>query len=240
MATSRTDLGSPPETVVFGYPDATRALNRVGSGALVASNRTAFRRMLAEGPSVVVVFAPPATEADIGAVAHERSSRSDMRALLIDRPTDSQQRLTALRAGFDEAIPAGLPVSELAARIELLAEHARRERAAPRVELGPQVMLDPEARSLVVAGRSVHLRPREYELLAAMAAHPGRTYRRAELLREVGAMSTVRQHRAVDVHVRWLRAKLAPAGADGPRLETIRGVGYRLNLAVRPSDRPAR
>ena len=185
------------------------------------------------GPAVVVVWVPPATAEEIGDVAAARRVRRDLRAILIDRPAASGERVTALRSGFDEALDSRVDHAELASRIDLLGEEIRQQLAARRVQLGGSVWLDRERRQLVVADKPVHLRPREYALLDVLARDPGRTFSREELLNAVGADPAHGDLRSVDVHVTWLREKLEPAGKGAPVLETIRGVGYRLEPGKR-------
>jgi two-component system, OmpR family, response regulator len=187
-----------------------------------------FRQLLrGTGPAVVVVWVPPATQTEIGAVAAARRVRRDLRAILIDRPADATERVTALRSGFDEALDTRVDQEELASRIDLLGEEIREQIAARRVQLGDCVWLDRERRELIVSDRPVHLRPREFALLDVLARDPGRTFSREELLSAVGADRG--DARSVDVHVTWLREKLQPAGEGAPELQTVRGVGYRLD-----------
>ena len=89
-----------------------------------------------------------------------------------------------------------------------------------------------EARELTLRGRRIHLRPRECELLAILAMAPGRTFSRQQLLDAVGATSSVRDVRTIDVHVRWLREKLESEVPPPARLITARGLGYRLESEV--------
>ncbi len=70
-------------------------------------------------------------------------------------------------------------------------------------------------------------------MLEALARDPGRTLSREELLNAVGADTAHGDLRSVDVHITWLREKLAPAGDGAPVLQTIRGVGYRLEITQR-------
>jgi DNA-binding response OmpR family regulator len=194
----------------------------------------AFRRLLkGAGPAVVVLFAPPATNEEIDAVAAARRVRRDLRAVLVDLPEGAGERVTALRSGFDEALDTRVQDMELASRVDLLVEDVRRTMAARHTELGPQVVLDRVRRQLIVAGRPVHLRPREFALLDVLAQEPGRTWSREQLLEAVGAGDGNADLRSVDVHVTWLREKLQPAGDQGPALVTVRGVGYRLEIAER-------
>ena len=104
----------------------------------------------------------------------------------------------------------------------------RQQLAARRVSLGGDVWLDRERRQLIIADLPVHLRPREFALLDVLARDPGRTFSREDLLNAVGADPNHGDLRSVDVHITWLREKLAPAGAGAPSLQTVRGIGYRL------------
>ena len=76
---------------------------------------------------------------------------------------------------------------------------------------------------------------REFALLDVLSRDQGRTFSREELLRAVGAQN--RDVRSVDVHVTWLRDKSESAGSGAPALETVRGVGYRLEFATALTNR---
>jgi DNA-binding response OmpR family regulator len=104
------------------------------------------------------------------------------------------------------------------------------QRRLSRLPLQPEIRLDTERRSVRVDGAARHLTPREFGLLAALAARPGEPVSRDALLqlgsgeRQLGEGS-----RTVDVHVAHLRDKLGLPGA----IATIRGRGYALNPAYR-------
>ena len=209
--------------------------------ARVVSDRGLFRRLLARSrPALVGIFAPPATQQGLEAVVRERRRRTGMRAVLVDEPTSVSERLAALRSGFDEAIGSDVDGRELLGRLALLADHARALRSEPRIALCADVVLDPQARELRVKGQRVHLRPRESALLEVLARHPGRTFSRAELLEAVGAGTSPRHLRTIDVHVRWLREKMGGEGALSDQLVTVRGIGYRFEPRHGLSPAPTR
>jgi DNA-binding response OmpR family regulator len=79
---------------------------------------------------------------------------------------------------------------------------------------------------VVVDGKQRPLTPSEFKLLSLLASEPGRVFTRREIMQHLWDSRYVGDQRACDIHVSNLRAKL---GAD--RIETVRGVGYRL-LAV--------
>ena len=78
-------------------------------------------------------------------------------------------------------------------------------------------------------GRIVSLTPREFDVLALLAASPGRVFARDELLDAVWGRDGFVEPRTVDVHVARLRRKFAAARVPAPGVETVRGVGYRFH-----------
>lgn len=90
------------------------------------------------------------------------------------------------------------------------------------------IRVERTSRRVYIDGGEVFLTPREYELLAYLAASPERAYSREQLLDAVWGYSYVGDTRTVDTHIKQLRAKL---GVHGDRIETARGFGYRLRDA---------
>lgn len=90
-------------------------------------------------------------------------------------------------------------------------------------------VLDLVARELLSARGAVHLRPREFQLLATLAANPGRALSRDELVDLAWGRTTRVGLRSVDVHIHWLRSKIEPDPAEPTHLIAIRGFGYRLD-----------
>src|ERR1051325_11360697 len=81
-------------------------------------------------------------------------------------------------------------------------------------------------------GRAVELTRKEFELLATLAATPGRVFGREELLDVVWGRDGFVEPRTVDVHLARLRAKFVAARTTAPAIETVRGVGYRFKDAA--------
>ena len=78
---------------------------------------------------------------------------------------------------------------------------------------------------MTAAGERVILTLKEFELLQKFMKHPGRVYSREQLLSDIWGSDYIGETRTVDVHIGTLRTKL---GACGEYIETVRGVGYRL------------
>lgn len=196
---------------------------------LVRGSR-AFRERLDHGrPRLVVIGCPPATPRDIDALLDVRRRRVGMRILHLSPPEAVEARVAALRDGFDEALPSTIDPDELVARLSLLDERARLGPMRPSLPVADGVLLDPVAHEVRRDGALVHLRPKEFQLLAMLASHPGRAYTRRQLLDRVWGPDHDGDPRTVDVHVRWLRAKIEPRPEAPVHLVTVRGVGYRLD-----------
>ena len=189
----------------------------------------AFDELLTgERPRVAIVAEPPAGARELELVMGERRRRPALRTIHLSPAGDVTARLAALRDGFDEALPQSIETSELAARAALLEERAR-IRPSSSLPVAQGFELDLVAHELRLDGRSVHLRPKEFQLLAMLALHPGRAYSRRQLLDRVWGSDQVGDPRTVDVHVRWLRSKIEPQPDRPIHLITVRGVGYRLD-----------
>jgi DNA-binding response OmpR family regulator len=151
-----------------------------------------------------------------------------MRVVLLSPTVAIGQRLEALRAGVDEAHTDTIDATELGARLALLEERSR-SRPATILPVSNETELDLAAHEVRREGALVHLRPKEFQLLAMLASHPGRAYTRRQLLDRVWGPDHDGDPRTVDVHVRWLRSKIEPRPDTPVHLVTVRGVGYRLD-----------
>ncbi len=133
--------------------------------------------------------------------------------------------ILALDAGADDYLLKPFRLVELLARIRA---HLRRV-PSPRAETysASGVTVDPAARRAVANGTDLALRPKEYELLEDLIIHAGQAVRREDLMARVWDEHWDGSTKTLDMHVSWLRAKLAAAGVTGA-LTTLRGVGYRF------------
>jgi len=151
--------------------------------------------------------------------------------IILSAKGDEIDRVVGLKVGADDYVAKPFSRPELLARIEAVLRRNRREEgsAERREELtyGP-VTIDVSRREVSVAGEPIHLTTKEFDLLAHMAASPGRIFTRDQLLARIWGYDYVGDGRTVDVHVSWLRGKLR--GTDGHNyFRTVRGVGYAFS-----------
>ncbi|HEY0816815.1 MAG TPA: response regulator transcription factor [Pseudonocardia sp.] len=152
--------------------------------------------------------------------------------VILTARTDEMDVVVGLEAGADDYLAKPIRLAELHARIRA---HLRRNAgAAGAGEATPigDLLVDPDARRVTVAGREVAMRAKEFDLLARMAAEPDRAISRETLMADVWDENWFGSTKTLDVHVAAVRRKLADA-ADGtparlPAIVTLRGHGYRM------------
>ena len=151
--------------------------------------------------------------------------------LLLTARTAEIDRVQGLDLGADDYITKPFGLAELLARVRAhLRRSATNGGAQPSVIEFDGLTLDLARRELRCGESPRPLRPKEYQLLAYLAQHPGRTCTRDELLNDVWDIDFVGGTRTVDVHIRWLRKKIEPDPAQPVHLITVRGAGYRFEL----------
>ncbi|MCY4130909.1 MAG: phosphate regulon transcriptional regulator PhoB [Gammaproteobacteria bacterium] len=137
-------------------------------------------------------------------------------------------KLKSFDAGVDDYVTKPFSPRELNARIKALLRRTRDEAGSQLSVEG--LNLDTIAHSVCVKGDYIHLRPTEYRLLELFLSHPKRAFHRRQLLDLVWGRSVYVDERTVDVHVLRLRKALHEYEMD-TLVQTVRGVGYRLNPA---------
>jgi two-component system, OmpR family, KDP operon response regulator KdpE len=142
---------------------------------------------------------------------------------------DDDSVLRALDSGADDYVLKPFRADQLEARIRAVLRRAAgaASTASDPISVGP-LTVDPRSRRVTYEGRPVELSPKEFDLLAHLAARAGTVVTKRELLAEVWQLPYGGSDKTVDVHLSWLRRKLGESGAEPRLLQTVRGVGVRL------------
>jgi DNA-binding response OmpR family regulator len=158
---------------------------------------------------------------------HERPGPRTAVILLTARGEESD-RLVGLRHGADDYVVKPFSPAELVARVDaVLRRVSPPDEEQPPIEHGA-LRLEPATRRVFLDGEELSLTQREFDLLAHLAAHPGRVYSRDQLMEAVWGEPFFNDTSTVTVHIRRLRAKLGDDVAEPRFIETVWGVGYRF------------
>ena len=158
-------------------------------------------------------------------VCREIRRRGPTPILMLTARTDDVDAIVGLELGADDYVTKPFNPRALVARVKAILRRTGPTVAGARpIEVGP-LRIDGRRREAAVGERRLELRAREFDLLAALARDPGVVLTRDALLVDVWGTDFPGETRTIDVHVAELRKKL---GDDGPPIETVRGVGYRV------------
>ncbi|MCK8113988.1 response regulator transcription factor [Anaerosoma tenue] len=152
----------------------------------------------------------------------------DLPVILVTARSDEVDRLIGLEVGADDYVSKPFSPREVVARVKAVLRRAEGPRSAGEALRIGALIIDLGRRSVSVDGVVADLTRTEFDILAAMAAHPGRVYTRLQLL-EIATGDTFEGYeRTIDAHVKNIRKKLG----DDPRrpryVHTVFGVGYKV------------
>ncbi|MEP7347813.1 MAG: response regulator transcription factor, partial [Gemmatimonadaceae bacterium] len=164
-----------------------------------------------------------------------RSEGFQMPVLILSARGEEVEKVRGFRIGADDYVTKPFGLSELLARVDAqfrreLRSGGRGSGSEPVVGVasgGERIRISTETRSVVCDGESVALRPKEFDLLVALARRGGGIASRTELLHEVWGYETDVVSRTVDTHVVELRRKLERDPSAPEFILTVRKAGYR-------------
>ena len=158
-------------------------------------------------------------------------AESKVPIIMLTAKSETDDKVTGLKAGADDYITKPFEMKEVLARIEAVLRRAEiTEKADPVRRLTfDKLVIDMQAYELVLDGKKVDAPPKEMELLFYLASSPNRVYTRNQLLDEVWGFDYFGDSRTVDVHVKRLREKLEGV-SDKWCLKTVWGVGYKFEV----------
>jgi DNA-binding response OmpR family regulator len=199
----------------------------------VADGEEGLQRVFAARPDVLVLdlMLPGRNGLEILRELREQPSTRDLPVLVLTARAAEMDKLLGFEHGADDYLTKPFSPRELIVRLRALLRRARPQGEPAQLEVGG-LRVDTLGREATYRDRRLTLTPREFDLLAFMAQHPGRVLSREELLRKVWGYDYLGETRTVDVHVRRLRVKL---GEENGVIETVTGAGYKL---IAPSRAP--
>jgi two-component system, OmpR family, KDP operon response regulator KdpE len=206
-----------------------RALRERGHAVTSAGTAMAGLRAAVDDRPDLVVLDLGLPDLDGGELLRMLRAVSAVPVVVATARDDDDSVVRALDAGADDYVIKPFRADQLEARIRaVLRRTAGGSDTSAPITAG-DLTVDVRGRRVTYAGRPVDLSPKEFDLLAYLAARAGAVVSKRELLTEVWQLPYGGSDKTVDVHLSWLRRKLGESGAEPRLLQTVRGVGVRLS-----------
>ncbi len=151
--------------------------------------------------------------------------------LILTALGDETDRVQGLESGADDYLPKPVSLRELIARIKALLR--RRRMAAEQILAGPYrigpLVIDTERHEVRMGGRLLRLSRTGFGILKYLAQHPGKVFKRDELITTLWGENQFVEEHNLDVHIHAIRQQLEPDPAHPQFLLTVRGIGYKFS-----------
>lgn len=165
-------------------------------------------------------------EMDGLAVCKELRKTSNVPIIMLTARSDDVDRIVGLELGADDYVTKPFNPRELVARVKAVLRRSAQDAPARPAMEADGLRLDTASREVTLDGAAITLRAKEFDLLAAFMQYQGIVLDRQRLLQLVWGTDYYGDTRTIDVHVAWLRDKLADA--KNVKIQTVWGVGYKL------------
>lgn len=151
----------------------------------------------------------------------------DLPVIMATAKGSESDKVYALDMGADDYITKPFGMMEMVSRVKAVLRRVYPKQGDGLLQMGDLVVNLKEHR-VFLAGETIQLTAKEFDLLKLLLSHPGEVFNREQLRQKVWNADNSSQTRTVDMHIRTLRQKL---GEYGRMIETVRGVGYRMENA---------
>lgn len=154
----------------------------------------------------------------------DRPDLRDIPVIMATAKGTEYDKIQSLDLGADDYLVKPFGLMEMVSRVKAVLRRCSAGRERTVLTLGG-LSLDAAARTVTLDGARLELTFKEFELLRLFLSRPGRAFTREELFAQVWGEDYQGETRTLDMHIKTLRQKL---GEYAGRIETVRGVGYRL------------
>ena len=158
------------------------------------------------------------------------SKTKDIPVIMATAKGSEYDKITALDLGADDYLVKPFGMMEMVSRVRAVLRRSGTDKKDTSIYTNDILSINTDEHTVMIDDERIQLTLKEYEVLTIMMTHPGMVFTRDKLLENIWGIDYDGETRTVDVHVRTLRQKL---GVCGEMIETVRGVGYRMEVKPR-------
>lgn len=207
------------------------------SPLITSSGQDALRLAKAENPAMMLL-ALILPDMDGFDVTRQLRKDSSLPLLVVTSRTSDVDRICAFELGADDYVTKPFREAELSCRIRSLMRTTYSStgtgRIGPSMQFG-ELVLKPDSREVWLEGNQVHLTPKEFDLLLALAENHDRVTTSEWLLLNIWGYDENIRTRTLDVHINRLRSKIERDTSEPAFIRTITGVGYTFTAPLAPA-----
>lgn len=194
----------------------------------VSSGRDAIHIVAIETPSLVVLdLMLPDLSGE--AVCREMKERADVPVVILTAKASEEERLAGFALGADDYIVKPFSPRELVARVQAVLKRSGTTESSLRLSFNQgHLVLDERNHAVILKGDAIRLTAVEFKILFALAATPGKTFTREELVDKAMGYNFDGYERNIDSHIKNIRQKLGDSTRAPLFLITVYGLGYRF------------
>ena len=204
-------------------------LEQEGFNVIAAYDGVEALAKLSSNPDLIIldVMMPKMDGYEVCAHIRDKEEFKNTPVIFLTAKTAEMDEIKGLNLGADDFIQKPISPRKLIARVKAnlrKTETGQPEPATMEINIGP-LNINREKYTVILSGKNIVFPKKEFEILAYLAANPGKVFHRDKILSDVWGADIFVVERTVDVHIRKIREKL---GSHAELIETIKGVGYRF------------
>ena len=206
------------------------ALNSTGLEARGFEDGLSFWQALqAEQPQLVIldVMLPGVDGVELLRRMKDAPELSQIPVIMATAKGAEYDKIQSLDLGADDYLVKPFGMMEMVSRVKAVLRRCQPRQAAHQLQVGG-LIVNLDERTATVDGQRIMITYKEFELLRLFLSNPGMAFTREQLFAQVWNTEYMGESRTLDMHIRTLRQKLGPYGK---MIETVRNVGYRLEVA---------
>jgi two-component system alkaline phosphatase synthesis response regulator PhoP len=163
------------------------------------------------------------------AIRHSKTGNSNTPILMLTARVEEIDQLLGLEIGADDYVTKPYSPRLVVSRVRAILRRVETDAKPTELLRAADLEIDLQAHRITRAGQVIDLTPTEFTLIAILAAQPGRTYSRLQLLEQMQGVAFEGYERTIDAHIKNLRLKIEIDPKKPRYVETVFGIGYRFN-----------